>query len=103
MSNGDNATALNNGSAEAEEEFSDKPVDNTGQSCACQQKTWIEILLVGEDDKPIPGEKYQIEFLDGTKKEGTLDDSGKARVEELKKEDCRITFPNLDQDAWEGI
>lgn len=64
---------------------------------------WIEIELVGEDDKPIPNEKYKVKLPDGTEKEGTLDQNGWARVESDPKGDCEITFPEMDKEAWKYI
>ena len=68
-----------------------------------KKTSWIEIELVGEDDKPIPGERYRITLPDGTTDEGTLDDKGGARVEGFEAGACEITFPDLDQDAWEAL
>ena len=68
-----------------------------------KKTSWIEIELVGEDDKPIVGEKYQITLPDGKVAEGTLDQKGWVRLEGFEKGDCQITFPNLDQDAWEYV
>jgi type VI secretion system secreted protein VgrG len=68
-----------------------------------QSTSWIEIEMVGEDNKPIPGEKYKITLPDGTTAEGTLDDKGFARVDGIDQGNCQITFPNLDQDAWQRI
>jgi len=65
--------------------------------------TWIEIELVGEDDKPIPGEKYRITLPDQSIAEGTLDHQGWARVAGFEAGQCTITFPDLDKDAWEFI
>ena len=65
------------------------------------KKSWIEIELVDEDDKPIPGEKYKITMPDGSAKTGTLDENGFARVEGIDPGTCNVTFPNLDKDAWE--
>jgi hypothetical protein len=64
------------------------------------QLTWIEIVLVGEDDKPIPGERYRIELPDGSTREGRLDGRGLARVDGVDPGTCEVTFPGLDQDAW---
>jgi hypothetical protein len=62
---------------------------------------WIEILLVGEDDQPIPGARYQIELPDGRVRAGRLGADGLARVDGIEKPgDCKVTFPDLDQDAW---
>jgi type VI secretion system secreted protein VgrG len=68
-----------------------------------QKKSWIEIELLGEDDSPIPGETYRITLPDGSVVEGTLDDKGLARVDGIDPGTCQITFPNLDQDAWQKM
>lgn len=87
-----------------------KPSDGQGDGASDQsskekktQTSWIEIELVGEDDKPIPGEKYRVTLPDGSVDEGTLDQNGWARVEGFEKGECEVTFPDLDQEAWEFI
>ena len=65
-----------------------------------KKKSWIEIALVGEDKNPIPGEPYQITLPDGTVAQGTLDEKGLARVDDIDPGTCQITFPGRDQDAW---
>jgi len=66
--------------------------------------SWIEIELVGEDDQPIPGERYRIKLPDGeTVAEGTLDDKGWARVAGFDPGSCQVCFPGLDEEAWEFI
>ena len=67
-----------------------------------KKKSWIEIEMVDEEKNPVPGEKYKITLPDGgTVAEGTLDDKGFARVEGIEPGTCKITFPNLDSEAWE--
>lgn len=68
-----------------------------------EQTSWIEIELVGEDDKPIPGEPYKITLPNDKVASGTLDDKGFARVQGFKKGLCKVSFPQLDKDAWEKI
>lgn len=64
--------------------------------------SWIEIELVDEADQPVPGERYRITLPDGaTVAEGTLDEKGFARVEGIDPGTCKVTFPELDQEAWE--
>jgi hypothetical protein len=65
--------------------------------------SWIEIELVGEDNKPIPGEKYLVTLPDNTVQEGTLDQNGWARLEGFEDGDCKIAFPDLDEEAWEFL
>lgn len=66
-----------------------------------KKTSWIEIEMVGEDKKPIAGERYRITLPDGSVAEGTLDEKGLARVEGFEPGSCKVTFPDLDQDAWE--
>lgn len=87
-------------SPRAVEEAEAPPVALTAPAPA---KTWIEIQLLGEDGKPIAGERYRIELPDGALQEGTLDSQGIARVSDIESGDCRITFPDLDEDAWEAV
>ena len=80
---------------------SHKPPQNDEEK---KKKSWIEIELVDEDDKPVPSEKYRIILPDGeTVAEGTLDDKGFARVDGIEAGTCKITFPDLDQEAWEKV
>ncbi len=65
---------------------------------------FVEISLVDMADAPVPGERWKIELPDGTVRQGVLDGKGRARIDGLKTGGtCKVTFPNLDQDAWEGI
>jgi hypothetical protein len=68
-----------------------------------QPKHWIEIQLVGEDNKPIAGEPYKITLPDGTVDEGTLDEKGSARLDGIDAGTCQITFPQRDKDAWQPL
>lgn len=72
-------------------------VGSAVQSCPL---VWIEIVLVDEEDQPVPGERYRIELPNGQKREGTLDSDGFARVEGIERGNCKVTFPELDQEAW---
>ena len=75
----------------------------TDESAEEKKMGWIEIELVGEDDEPIPGVGYRIELPDGKTAEGSLDESGWARVSNVAEGKCKMTFAGLDQECWEFI
>ena len=68
-----------------------------------EEKSWIEIELVDEEDNPVPGEKYRVTLPNGKVAQGTLDNKGFAHIGGIDPGTCQITFPNLDKDAWEKI
>jgi hypothetical protein len=98
---------------QADEEISEEAAEEEAlaeqaaiaQEKAIQKKTdWIEIELVGMDDSPIAGMPYEIVLPDGkTVDKGTTDSKGKARLSGLAAGNCKITFPTLDQWAWEEV
>ena len=65
-------------------------------------KTWIKIKLVDMRGKPIRGERYRIK-VPGVEQpyEGTLDNEGEAAVYDIDPGTCKVTFPDLDEEAWE--
>lgn len=68
-----------------------------------QEKHWIEIILVDMDGKPMPGVKYRIAPPSGAPVEGVLNQYGQAGVYQLDPGNCKITFPELDSEAWEEV
>jgi hypothetical protein len=81
-----------------------KPHKSPATEEEAEEKSWIEIEMVDEEDEPVPSEKYKITLPDGeTVAEGTLDNNGFARIEGIDPGTCKITFPKLDKDAWEKI
>ena len=68
-----------------------------------QKYTWVEIELVDETGQPVPHERYEVIAPNGeTIKTGSLDDMGQAHVALPEPSGtCQISFPNLDEDAWE--
>jgi hypothetical protein len=62
-----------------------------------KKTTFVEIVLMDDGDppKPVAGARYRIETPEGNVIEGTLDGSGKARVDGIDPGDCKVTFPDL--------
>jgi hypothetical protein len=65
-----------------------------------KETAWIEIELVGEDDSPVGGERFQLVLPDGSTREGVLDHAGRVRIEGIDPGTCKVSFPNLDEEAW---
>jgi hypothetical protein len=66
-------------------------------------RSWIELQLIGEDDKPMPNESYAIELPGGKIVSGTLDAQGTARMSSIAGGTCKVSFPGLDKDAWTSV
>jgi len=58
-------------------------------------KDWIEIILTNDAGEPMKGEKYILNMPDGSQREGTLDDTGYAREENVPPGSATYEFPNL--------
>jgi type VI secretion system secreted protein VgrG len=65
-----------------------------------KKKSWIAIKIVDKEDRPVTGEPYKIVLPDGTVTEGTTDDKGKARVEDIDSGNCKICLPKREPRAW---
>jgi len=66
-----------------------------------EKNAWIEIILVDMEGKPVPGAKYRITPPGGEPVEGTLNEHGQAGLYMIEPGNCKITFPELDKDAWD--
>jgi len=67
-----------------------------------EEKTWIEIRLVDDDDLPVAGERYRIDFADGSApRYGRLDAQGYAYVAGIPAGSCTVSFPDLDERDWQ--
>ena len=75
---------------------------STVQSCP-DVLSWIEVHLLDMEGNPVGGKQYAITTPDGNVSQGTLDSSGKVRLDGIKPGACDICFPDLDKDAWEPI
>ncbi len=62
---------------------------------------WIEIILVDLDGKPVPNVRYRVTLPDGKVEEGRLNQYGQAGYYKIESGECKVTFPDLDKDAWD--
>lgn len=97
----DPATRLEESRQAASKRFGASPPGAVVQPCA--PRTWIEVQLLGEDNLPLPGERYRIVLTDGSIREGTLDAEGVAGFDDIDPGTCEFTLPDLDRDAWEPL
>ncbi len=65
--------------------------------------SWVEIEMVDEDGQPWANEYYEVTRKDGKVIKGYLNSKGQARIRLLKPEAVDVSFPNLDQEAWEQV
>ena len=65
--------------------------------------SWIEISLVDEANEPVAGARFKIKLSNGRFLRGSLDENGFARVEKIPPGTCQVTFPSLDEEAWERL
>jgi hypothetical protein len=66
-----------------------------------EKKDWIEIILVDMEGKPVPNVRYRITPPGGAPVEGRLNEHGQAGLYQIEAGSCKITFPDLDKEAWE--
>ena len=90
------------------EQFGAREVGSTVQPCPSKTRPkpvhWVEIELIGEDGKPIPGEAYRVTLPNGDVARGYLDQEGRAKVENIEDPGaCQIAFPDLDAEAWDPV
>jgi hypothetical protein len=76
------------------------PPPAKGRQSSSPAKTWIEIVLVDETGKPVPGVKYQLKITDGSLREGTLGADGSVRVNGIDPGTCTVSFPQIDAREW---
>jgi len=62
---------------------------------------WIELELVDDAGIGVGGEPFELEFADGSRRSGTLDEHGRTRIEGIVEGECQVSFPDRDTDDLE--
>ena len=73
--------------------------EDSGKEEKQKETTFIAIKLSDEKGNAVVGEKYQVELPDGSVSSGTLDIDGTAKVEGFEAGQCKVRFPNLEDDS----
>lgn len=68
-----------------------------------EEQAWVAIELIDEEGKPVAGARYRLVLPDGSVREGQLDAKGTAHVEGIAPGQCKVSFPDLDPDAWSTV
>jgi hypothetical protein len=68
---------------------------------ASEVKTWIEVVLKDQYDKPMAGAKYRLRITDGSLREGMLNAEGSVRVNGIDPGMCEVMFPEFDAKTWQ--
>lgn len=64
-----------------------------------KETTFVAIKLSDEKGNAVVGERYEVELPDGSVSSGTLDIDGTAKVEGFEAGQCKVRFPNLEDDS----
>jgi hypothetical protein len=81
--------------------FKPKDTDPAANSEEKQDKetTHIAIKLTDEKGNVVVGEQYEVELPDGSVSKGTLGVDGTAKIEGFAAGQCKVRFPNLEDDC----
>jgi type VI secretion system secreted protein VgrG len=64
-----------------------------------KETTFIDIKLTDENGNAVVGEKYEVELPDGSVSKGTLGADGTAKIKGFEPGQCKVRFPNLEDDC----
>ncbi len=65
--------------------------------------TWIEIEVVDGLGQPVRNRPYRLHLPDGTVRDGTLDDTGIIRFDDVDPGACRLELPTEDASEWDPL
>jgi hypothetical protein len=61
---------------------------------------WIEVLIVDEDDQPLPNVAYKLVLPDGSSRVGKTNNLGIARYDRIPAGSCTFELTEMDAGAW---
>lgn len=75
------------------------PASTPSQLIPREEKTWIEVELVDEDDQPYVG-TVEFKLADGRTVSSTTNAKGLLRLDGVATGKCKVTMPDLDAASW---
>jgi len=89
---------------EATAALTDVPTETPAPSDPEEEPTsWIEIQLVDQKGRPVPGEPYEVRTADAKLRSGSLDANGFTRITGIVPGQCEICFPKRDGEIWQRV
>ena len=67
------------------------------------KSAWIGIELTDDEGHPHVGAEYGVTLPDGEALDGTLDESGRVRIEGIDPGTCQVRFPEYDVHSYERL
>jgi hypothetical protein len=76
------------------------PVPGQTVGPAGTRLSWIEIVLVDPDGRPVADVDYTVTLSDGSMRRGRLNQAGTARLDGIPVGTCDVSFPTIDGNEW---
>jgi hypothetical protein len=70
-------------------------------SDAPPEDTWIEVLVVDEEDVPVAGIEYEIELSDGRVRRGRTSELGILRYDGIAPGSCKVKLLSVEGKGWD--
>lgn len=65
------------------------------------EDTWIEVLVVDDDDVPVVGVEYEIELSDGRVRRGRTSEHGILRYDGMPPGSCKVKLLGVEAKGWD--
>jgi hypothetical protein len=66
-------------------------------------KTWVAVQLIDDRGDPVPNAAYKVTLPDGSVMNGSLDDQGTVRFDEIDPGECLVSFPEIHAKEWKPV
>lgn len=66
-----------------------------------EERAYLHVETVSENENPVPGVRFEVELPDGSKRLARSDGDGSLLIENIRPGTCRIVLTELSIDDWE--